>query len=104
MHLCATLLDDEEEPVQPDKDELQNALKTLGAKLDDLHTCNDLICKHGAALQRALVDVEQTDSAGDLAARIKPVNERATLFRITSTAMMNVSNASDITIIIIFCI
>lgn len=78
--------------MQPDKDELQNALKTLGSKLDDLHTCNDLICKHGAALQKALVDIEQVDSTSDFSARIKPVNERATLFRITSTAMMNASN------------
>jgi len=78
--------------VQPDKDELQNALKTLSSKLDDLHTCNDLICKHGAALQKALIDIEQVDNASDFTSRIKPVNERATLFRITSTAMMNASS------------
>ena len=36
---------------QPDKAELQNQLRTLSAKLEDLTTCNDLITKHGAALQ-----------------------------------------------------
>ena len=35
---------------QPDKAELQNQLRTLNAKLEDLTTCNDLITKHGAAL------------------------------------------------------
>jgi oxysterol-binding protein 1 len=76
--------------VQPEKDELMNVLRTLNTKLDDLRTCNDLMSKHGAALQRALVDIEQTDNASDMSARIKPINERATLFRITSTAMLNV--------------
>uniref|UniRef100_H2ZFT6 PH domain-containing protein n=1 Tax=Ciona savignyi TaxID=51511 RepID=H2ZFT6_CIOSA len=78
------------------KNDLRNTLRALVGKLDDLATCNDLISKHGGALQRALSDLEsiennlisQNDSPA-LSSRIKTVNERATLFRITSTAMIN---------------
>ena len=83
--------DDEEEPVQPDKDELQNTLKTLGGKIDDLRASYELICKHGSSLQKLLVDVEQVENASDLASKVKPINERATVFRVTSAAMINVS-------------
>lgn len=81
--------DDDDDIIQPDKGELQNTLKALAAKIDDLKTCNDLITKHGAALQRALVDLEGLDNFAEGAPKIKSVNERATLFRITSTAMIS---------------
>nr|XP_002131192.1 oxysterol-binding protein 1 [Ciona intestinalis] len=79
-----------------EKNDLRITLRSLVGKLDDLETCNDLISKHGGALQRALSDLEslennlisQNDSS-TLSSRIKTVNERATLFRITSTAMIN---------------
>ena len=73
-----------------------STLRTLANKLDDLVTCNDLISKHGVALQGALSELEiaegQTKKAADsltLTSKVKTVNERATLFRITSTAMIN---------------
>lgn len=55
-------------------------------RLENLKTCYDLITKHGAALQRALGELE---SGEDLATKNKIVNERATLFRISSNAMIN---------------
>ncbi|KAG7279500.1 hypothetical protein CRUP_035886 [Coryphaenoides rupestris] len=58
-------------------------------KLDDLSTCNDLIAKHGAALQRSLSELEGLRVPVDGGEKIKAVNERATLFRITSNAMIN---------------
>ena len=77
---------------QPDKNELQNLLRKLNSKLEDLNTCNDLITKHGTALQRALSELEQLEPVSESATtKIKAVNERATLFRITSNAMINVS-------------
>lgn len=82
---------DEEEPPQPDKNELQNTLKILSSKLEDMKTCDDLITKHGSGLQRALSELESTDLSTDASSRIKVVNERATMFRITSNAMINVS-------------
>ncbi|KAK0148222.1 Oxysterol-binding protein 2 [Merluccius polli] len=64
-------------------------LKTLASKLDDLSTCNELIGKHGAALQRSLSELEDPRGATDGTDRLKAVNERATLFRITSNAAIN---------------
>lgn len=80
-------------PEQPDKHELQNTLRALGSKLDDLNTCNDLIIKHGAALQRALNELEALNASlsTEHTQKMKSVNERATLFRITANAMINVS-------------
>lgn len=88
------LLDDsgDEEPTsQSDRSELQGTLKLLVSKLDDLSTCNDLIAKHGAALQRSLTELEGLKVTIEGGEKIKAVNERATLFRITSNAMINVS-------------
>ncbi|GAA6086537.1 oxysterol-binding protein 2 isoform X1, partial [Tachysurus ichikawai] len=82
----------EEEPTsRSDRSELQGTLKTLASKLDDLCTCNDLIAKHGAALQRSLSELEALRVPVEGNEKIKAVNERATLFRITSNAMINVS-------------
>ncbi|XP_042523586.1 oxysterol-binding protein 2 isoform X3 [Dipodomys spectabilis] len=82
--------DDDEEPASPaDKNELHHTLKNLSLKLDDLSTCNDLIAKHGAALQRSLNELDSLKIPSDSSEKLKVVNERATLFRITSNAMIN---------------
>ena len=78
---------------QTDKTELQNTLRTLSSKVEDLSTCNDLIAKHGTALQRSLSELESLRLPAESNEKIKQVNERATLFRITSNAMINVSAA-----------
>lgn len=77
-----------------DKAELQTVLKTLSAKLEDLQTCSDLIAKQCAALQRSLAEAEAVtaDNPQEVLTKMKAVNERATLFRITSSAMVNVSS------------
>lgn len=82
---------DEETVSQTDKTELQNTLRTLSSKVEDLSTCNDLIAKHGTALQRSLSELETLKLPAESNEKIKQVNERATLFRITSNAMINVS-------------
>ncbi|XP_076001365.1 oxysterol-binding protein 1-like isoform X2 [Genypterus blacodes] len=69
--------------------EIQSTLRTIGSKVEDLGTCNDLIVKHGSALQRSLSELEGIRSGGDMGEKIKQVAERATLFRITSNAMIN---------------
>ncbi|XP_052055074.1 oxysterol-binding protein 2 isoform X2 [Apodemus sylvaticus] len=82
--------DDDEEPAAPaDKSDLHHTLKTLSLKLDDLSTCNDLIAKHGAALQRSLNELDSLRIPSESGEKLKAVNERATLFRITSNAMIN---------------
>ncbi|KAM4053263.1 oxysterol-binding protein 2 isoform 1-T1 [Anomaloglossus baeobatrachus] len=80
---------DDEPSSQSDKSELHTSLKSLTSKLDDLSTCNDLIAKHGAALQRSLSELESLKLPAESSEKIKSVNERATLFRITSNAMIN---------------
>uniref|UniRef100_A0A8C7MAH6 Oxysterol binding protein 2b n=1 Tax=Oncorhynchus kisutch TaxID=8019 RepID=A0A8C7MAH6_ONCKI len=79
-----------EPTTQSDRSEgIQGTLKTLISKLDDLGTCNDLIAKHGAALQRSLSELEALRVPVEGGEKVKGVNERATLFRITSNAMIN---------------
>ncbi|KAJ0019153.1 hypothetical protein NQD34_006722 [Periophthalmus magnuspinnatus] len=80
---------DEEQASQSDQAEVQGTLKLLGSKLEDLSTCNELIAKHGAALQRSLTELEALRGQLEGSEKIKAVNERATLFRITSNAMIN---------------
>ncbi|XP_050081426.1 oxysterol-binding protein 1 isoform X5 [Anopheles maculipalpis] len=67
-------------------EELNLVVRELTVRLENLKTCYDLITKHGAALQRALSELETGD---DLANKTKIVSERATLFRISSNAMIN---------------
>lgn len=71
--------------------EINSVVRDLTERLENMRTCYDLITKHGAALQRALNDLE-TNEEESLASRTKIVNERATLFRITSNAMINAGN------------
>ncbi|XP_030625250.1 oxysterol-binding protein 2 isoform X2 [Chanos chanos] len=80
---------DEGHLTQSDRALTQGVLKTLASKLDDLSTCNELIGKHGAALQRSLSELEDLRTPTDGTDKLKAVNERATLFRITSNAMIN---------------
>lgn len=88
---CLNCLDDDDDiHEQPEKYELNSHLRTLNAKLNDLNTCNDLIVKHGSTLQRSLSELEQLDNLTDVTAKIKSINERATVFRITTTAMLKV--------------
>ena len=69
----------------------------MSTKLEDLRTCNDLIVKHSHALQRSVSELETaTGGSGDkkpdvtdIQAKVKITNERATLFKITSNAMIN---------------
>lgn len=69
--------------------EVQSALRTLSNKVEDLSTCNDLISKHGSALQRSLAELDGLRLTGEAGDKIRQVTERATLFRITSNAMIN---------------
>lgn len=92
MSPCEDDSGDEGPVPQEDRALTQGVLKTLAGKLDDLSTCNELIGKHGAALQRSLSELEELRGCSDSVDKVKAVNERATLFRITSNAMINVSS------------
>ncbi|XP_061399777.1 oxysterol-binding protein 1-like [Musca vetustissima] len=73
--------------------EITTVVRDLTDRLESLRTCYDLINKHGVALQGALNELRLAASDEEtVASRIKIVNERATLFRITSKAMINACN------------
>ncbi|XP_011144778.1 oxysterol-binding protein 1 isoform X4 [Harpegnathos saltator] len=88
--------EEEEEEYQDNdnqKAETASVIKDLTRRLDDLQACNDLIFKQGTMLQRALNDLETLESPSpELAAKIKTVSERATLFRIAANAMISTSS------------
>jgi len=93
--MCFATEEEEEEydeSMASQKNEVQNVIKSLAARLEDLQTCSELIARHGAALQRSLSELEALDTAQDVSTRLKSVSERATLFRITSNAMIHVSS------------
>ncbi|EDO44125.1 predicted protein [Nematostella vectensis] len=77
--------DEEEEGAS---DHAEN-IKPLSSKLSDLQTCNDLVGKHGSALQRAIGELQEIEDNHTLFNKLKAVNEKATLFRITSNAMIS---------------
>jgi hypothetical protein len=72
-------------PTTAEQAELDTMNKMFDAKLDALKMCMDLINRHYQALHRTLGDLEQADKNEATGNLIKSVNERATLFRITST-------------------
>nr|XP_039252135.1 oxysterol-binding protein 1-like isoform X1 [Styela clava] len=86
---------------ESEKHEIRATLTPLEVKLADLETCNNLIGKHGTTLLSALADLEivekqlsnnpKSSSGGQNVgiAKLKVVNERAMLFRITSSAMIS---------------
>lgn len=80
--------EDEAEEGSGSPEEWASVVRELQSRLDDLQTCSDLIAKHGAALQRSLSELENNT---ELETIQKAVKERATLFRIASNAMINVS-------------
>lgn len=92
-YLCSHAMESDEEEDDSNalsipSEEMNTVIRDLTAKLENLKTCYDLISKHGTALQRALTDMETGE---DVTSRSKAVSERATLFRISSNAMINVN-------------
>ncbi|XP_010949641.1 oxysterol-binding protein 2 isoform X2 [Camelus bactrianus] len=81
--------DDDDTASPTDRTELHDTVRNLSLKLDDLSTCNELVAKHGAALQRSLSELDGLRTPYESSEKLKAVNERATLFRITSNAMIN---------------
>ncbi|XP_046841435.1 oxysterol-binding protein 1-like isoform X2 [Xenia sp. Carnegie-2017] len=92
LHLVkAKAIKTQESDEDEDEDKNEGSTKPLSSKIDDLKTCNDLVTKHGRALQKAINDLqdlgEELIEGVELNKILKLVNEKATLFRITSSAM-----------------
>jgi hypothetical protein len=72
--------------------DVQNVMKSLSSKLEDLQTCSEMIIKNGNNLQRSMTELESLGTVQEVSSKLKSVYERATLLRITSNAMINVSS------------
>lgn len=81
--------EDDSNALSVPSEEMNTVIRELSAKLENLKTCFELIGKHNAALHRALNEYEAGEDMS--AGRSKLVGERATLFRISSNAMVTVS-------------
>lgn len=82
--------EDDSNALSVPSEEMNTVIRDLSSKLENLKTCFDLVSKHGATLHRALNEVEVGDETGS-SGRAKLVCERATLFRVSSNAMIIVS-------------
>lgn len=94
--LCSIkFVSEEEEEEFQDNDSQkpeQVSVKDLSQRLENLQACNDLLVKKGTMLQRILNELEALEPpSAELGTKIKTVSERATLFRIAASAMVNVS-------------
>lgn len=72
-------------------EEWSGVVRKLEAQLNDLQTCSDLITKHWKSLVKPLSEMEMNADPEDIKSRVKEVCERATLYRISTNAMINVS-------------
>lgn len=86
--------DDEETEVDGsgNPEEWSTVIRKLEAQINDLETCTELIQKHWKALCKPLNELESNNGDIEMCqGKTKEVGERATLFRISTNAMVNVS-------------
>ncbi|GAV03941.1 hypothetical protein RvY_14300-2 [Ramazzottius varieornatus] len=73
------------------KDDLQGVIRNLNLKIDELNACYEQISKQGRSLQGLIADLESVNIPAEANSKAKAVVERATLFRLTSSALLNAS-------------
>ncbi|KAJ3618524.1 hypothetical protein MTP99_006502 [Tenebrio molitor] len=83
--------DDEEEAEEGSgsPEEWSSVVRKLEAQLNDIQTCSDLIQKHWKSLVKPLSEIETNLDPDGVQTKSKEVGERATLFRISTNAMIN---------------
>ncbi|RZC40195.1 Oxysterol BP and/or PH domain containing protein, partial [Asbolus verrucosus] len=83
--------DDEEETEEGSgsPEEWSSVVRKLEAQLNDIQTCSDLIQKHWKSLVKPLTEMETNLDPDGIQTKSKEVGERATLFRISTNAMIN---------------
>ncbi|KAJ3651169.1 hypothetical protein Zmor_017225 [Zophobas morio] len=70
-------------------EEWSSVVRKLEAQLNDIQTCSDLIQKHWKSLVKPLTEMETNLDPDGVQSKSKEVGERATLFRISTNAMIN---------------
>ncbi|EFA08460.1 oxysterol-binding protein 1 isoform X1 [Tribolium castaneum] len=83
--------DDEEETDEGSgsPEDWSSVVRKLEAQLNDIQTCSDLIQRHWKSLVKPLTEMETNLDPDSVQAKSKEVSERATLFRISTNAMIN---------------
>ncbi|KAK2720637.1 oxysterol-binding protein 1-like isoform X2 [Artemia franciscana] len=76
-----------------DNKNIDEMIKSLTSKFNDVQTCTELLTRHYTALTKAIADTEPTISTAsekpqEVTAKIKALNERSALFRLTSGAVL----------------
>ncbi|XP_065574277.1 oxysterol-binding protein 1-like isoform X1 [Artemia franciscana] len=72
-----------------DNKNIDEMIKSLTSKFNGVQTCTELLTRHYTALTKAIADTESTISTAlekpqEVTAKIKALNERSELFRLTS--------------------
>lgn len=70
----------------------QSLLKLLQSKLEVVSNQKDQILKQNALLQKNLNELEQTENSADIVLKIKEINERATIYRLNLSSMINANS------------
>lgn len=86
--------DDEEAEVNGVPEDWSGIVRKLESQLNDLQTCSEVLAKHWKNLTKPLSEMETNADPEALQSKTKEVCERATLFRIATNAMINVSQFS----------
>ena len=78
-----------------DNKNIDEMIKSLTSKFNDVQTCTELLTRHYTALTKAIADTEPTiytasEKPQEVTAKIKALNERSALFRLTSGAVLRV--------------
>lgn len=81
--------EDEEETEEGNMEDFSNVVRKLEAQLHDLEICSELLGKHWKLLAKPLSEMETNADPESLQSKSKEVCERATLFRISTSAMIN---------------
>ncbi|CAH0548933.1 unnamed protein product [Brassicogethes aeneus] len=81
--------DDEAEDGPGGVEDWSGVVRKLEAQLNDLQTCSELIGKHWKCLVKPLGEMETNADPDAIQGKVKEVCERATLFRISTNAMIN---------------
>ncbi|XP_066251776.1 oxysterol-binding protein 1 isoform X2 [Euwallacea similis] len=88
-------MESEEDEVEAEESGISDepdVMRKLESALNELQICGELLGKHWKNLAKPLSEIESTPDPDVLNSKVKEICERATLFRISSNAMMNSCN------------
>jgi hypothetical protein len=79
---------DDEESIEAEKNELENMLKALQHKLNELSLSHEFVLKQSNVLNKSLNDLENIQIKPD-ESTIKTINERSTVYKIAMLGVVN---------------